>query len=314
MVAPVTIVFLHGMAGGHLQRDDGRKAWLGAAGLMRGSVAGDLRGPLNPAGHIKLFHRPATLYWRRRGFTVHEFAYDWRLSLDAAAERLREFIAALPDRRLIVAAHSMGGCVACRFSALYPEEAARVERAWFFGVPVRGTFSVVEVLLGRFLMTRLVAGASLFRRRGEVLGDLAQACAAMPGLIELLPDPALFPSASILYDRSNWPAQCAPEQALLDRALALKLEMPRSPILDRTIVLASANWRTPGAVERADGGLRLTGETVPGDRVAPFASTTPLPGMSVHPLRFPHAFLLLEPAGLRASTTWGTRAGSAPPP
>ena len=301
MVAPVTIVFLHGMAGGHLERDDGRKVWLSAAGLMRGSVADELRGALNPAGHIKLFHRPAAAYWRRRGYTVHEFAYDWRLSLDDAAARLREFIAALPQRRLIVAAHSMGGCVACRFSALYPEEAARVERAWFFGVPVSGTFSTVEVLLGSFLLPRLVAGAALFRRRGEVLAGLAGACAAMPGLIQLLPDPALFPSASILYKRSNWPAQCAPEQALLDRALELKLEMPRSPILTRTTVFASANWPTPGAVELTDGGLRLSRETVPGDRVTPIASATPLPGMNVHRLRFPHAFLLLEPAGLRAT-------------
>ena len=300
-----TILFLHGMAGGHLERD-GRNVWLSASGLMRGAIGSELQGALNPAGHIKLFHRPAAIYWRSRGFAVREFAYDWRLSLDAAAAQLRETIAAVPiAERVLIAAHSMGGCVACRFSALYPSEARRVERAFFFGVPVRGTFAAVEVLLGQFILPRLVAGASLFRRRTQVLADLSRACSAMPGLIELLPDPALFPSASILYERRYWPPECAPEQVLLDRALVLKREMPASPLLDRTTVLAASRWPTPVGVELAGGVLRLTRETAPGDRVTPFASATPRSGMDVHALRFPHAVLLFEPSGLRRVCSTG---------
>ncbi len=287
-VTGATIVYLHGMAGGHLERD-GRKVWLNASSLVRGTVAGELSGALNPAGHIKLFHRPAAIYWRRRGFEVHEFAYDWRLSFDDAAARLREAIAAIPaGRRLIVAAHSMGGCVACRFSALYPVEARRIERAFFFGVPVRGTFSAVEVLLGRFMLPRLVAGASFLRGRKEVLAELGTVCSRMPGLIDLLPDPALFPAAAGWFERRNWPEDCAPEQALLDRARVLKREMIESPILERTTVLASSNWATSAG-----------DHTVPGDHVTAFVSATPRPGMTVHALRFPHAFLLFEPSGLR---------------
>jgi hypothetical protein len=60
-VTGATIVYLHGMAGGHLERD-GRKVWLNASSLVRGTVAGELSGALNPAGHIKLFHRPAAIY------------------------------------------------------------------------------------------------------------------------------------------------------------------------------------------------------------------------------------------------------------
>ncbi len=295
----MTIVYLHGMAGSHLERDD-RKVWLSATGLVRGSLGDELQGALNPTGQIKLFHRPAAVYWRARGMTVHEFAYDWRLSLDEAALRLRDLIAAQPpEERLLIVAHSMGGCVACRFSALYPEQAERIERAHFFGVPVRGTFAAVEVLLGQFMLPRMVAGASPFRRK-QVLAELAAACAAMPGLIEMLPDPELFPSAAILYDRATWPAACAPEQALLDRALALKREMLLSPILQRVTVLAASNWPTPAGVElAADGrGLRLSGETAPGDGVTPTTSATPLPAMKIHALRFPHAFLLFEPSGL----------------
>jgi pimeloyl-ACP methyl ester carboxylesterase len=273
------------MAGGHLERE-GRKVWLSARGLVRGSLAGQLGGALNPAGHIKLFHRPAAMYWRSRGFAVYEFAYDWRRSLDEAAALLREALASLPSAdRILIAAHSMGGCVACRFSALYPEEAQRVERAFFFGVPVRGTFSAADVILGQFTLPRLVARASVFRPRWKVVQDLSRACAAMPGLIELLPDPALFPSAAALYDCSYWPAECAPAQELLDRSLALKSEMAVSPILDRTTVLAASNWPTHGE---------------PGDGVTALASVLPRAGMPHHPLRFPHAFLLFEPSGLRA--------------
>lgn len=285
------------MAGGHLERD-GQRVWLSAPSLLRGSLAEELQGALSPAGHIKLFHRPAAFYWRRRGFRVHEFAYDWRLSLDDAAKRLEEFVTALEAPRLVIAAHSMGGCVACRWSTLFPVSfAGRVERAYFYGVPVRGTFSAVEVLLGRFLMPRLVAAASPFRRK-EILAGLSKTCASMPGLVDLLPDPALFPSAGLLYQRSNWPEPCAPDQQLLDRALALKAAMPSSPILARSSILAAANWSTPGAVELApDGPLRIARPGIAGDGVTPAASAGEPPSVR---LRFPHAFLLFEPEGLRA--------------
>jgi pimeloyl-ACP methyl ester carboxylesterase len=297
MVAPVTIVYLHGMAGGHLEREGGRKVWLSAAGLVRGSLSGELHGALNPAGHIKLFHRPAAMYWRARGLAVYEFAYDWRLSLDDAARQLRDAVASLADRRLLIVAHSMGGCVACRFSALYPKEAAGVERAYFFGVPVRGAFAAAEVLLGQFRLLRAIAGAAIFRRK-QVLADLRAAGAAMPGLIDLLPDPELFPAARILYEQRNWPAEGAPPQRDLDRALALKREMLRSPILERTTVLAASNWATSGAVDLAGTAGRIR-VALPGDGVTPIASATPLAGMPVHRLRFPHSFLLFEPSGLR---------------
>lgn len=290
------IVFIHGMAGGHLEREDGKRVWLNAATLFRGTLPEEIQGALNPAGQIKLFHRPAAYYWRRQGFRVYEFAYDWRLSLDDAAARLDSFIADLPDSRLIVAAHSMGGCVVCRWSSLFPQP-GRVEHAFFFGVPVRGTFSAVEVLLGRFLLPRLVAGASPFRRK-QVLADLGKACAAMPGLVDLLPDPGLFPSAGLLYQHANWPEECAPAQSLLDRARSLKAAMPASPILARTTILAAANWPTPGAVELSAEGCRricLSRETVPGDGVTPAVSAGP----PVIQMRFPHAFLLFEPEGVR---------------
>lgn len=275
-MATATIVYIHGMAGGHLERD-GCRVWLSGRELARGSVAESLQGTLNPAGHLKLFHRPAALYWRCRGFAVHEFAYDWRASLDDAAARLRDTIASVPAaHRVRIAAHSMGGCVACRFSALYPDEYARVEKAFFFGVPVRGTFAAVDVILGRFALPRLVARASLRRPRKDVLHELSRATSQMPGLIDLFPDPALFPEAAKLYERSAWPPEFAPPRHLLDRSLALKPQLLASPILDRTTVLAS-----------------------PRDRVTTLSSALPRPGIPFHPLHLSHSFLLFELSGLR---------------
>lgn len=290
------------MGGGHLVAEPGGpKIWFSLNSLLRGSVADGLRGALNPAGHIKLFHRPAAIYWRRRGFNVLEFSYDWRLSFDEAAARLRDAVAAVPaGQRVLIAAHSMGGCVACRFSTLYPVEARRVEHSYFFGVPILGTFSAVEVLLCQFFLPRLVARASIFRGRKQVLTDLGNACAAMPGLADLMPDPARYASASILFDRRNWPPHCAPEQQVLDRALALKREMPASPILDRTTVLASEAYATPAGVKLVDGQVQLSGETAPGDGVTLFSSAAPLPELPVQRLRLPHGVLLFEPSGLRA--------------
>lgn len=290
------IVFLHGMAGGHLERN-GKRVWLSAPALWKGTIAEELQGALNPAGHLKLFHRPAAFYWRRRGFRVHEFTYDWRLSLDDAAARLEEFVASLGVPRVIIAAHSMGGCVACRWSALYPDSAAsRVEHAYLFGVPVRGTFSAVEVLLGRFLLPRLVAAASPLNRK-RVLAGLSRACAAMPGLVDLLPDPVLFPSAALLFERAHWPEGGAPEQQLLDRSLELKSALAASPLLARATILAADLWPTPGAVELVNGEIRIGRPALPGDGVVPVVSAGSPPGVR---LRLPHAFLMFEPAGLRS--------------
>ena len=133
-----------------------------------------------------------------------------------------------------------------------------------------------------------------------MLADIGNACAAMPGLADLLPDPAVYPSASILFDRRYWPPHCAPVQSVLDRALALKREMPLSPILDRTTVLASEAYATPAGVRLAGGQIQLSGETAPGDSVTLFSSAAPLPVLPVHRLRLPHAILLFEPSGLRA--------------
>ena len=175
-----------------------------------------------------------------------------------------------------------------------------MERAFFFGVPVRGTFAAVEVLLGQFLLPRLVARASILRGRRQVLDELGAACSAMPGLAELLPDPELYPSAAILFEHRNWPARCAPPQESLDRARELKRALPSSPLLERTTVLAASRWATPAGVELSDDRVvRLSGETAPGDGVTPFASATPVGVMRIRELRFPHAFLLFEPAGLR---------------
>jgi pimeloyl-ACP methyl ester carboxylesterase len=289
------IVYLHGMAGGHLvSPDDGRLAWLSTHAILRGEVGSglDIARRLDPAGHVKLFHRPASLYWRvSRGIRVWEFAYDWRLSLDNGARLLAQLIAGIPsDLPLRLVAHSMGGCVACRWSSLFPEVCARrVERAFFLGVPVHGSFAAVQVLRGEFGLQKALSLAAFGKSRRTAIAEMRDACVRMPGVVDLLPDPARFPSAHRLYDTRAWPTEAAPTQELLDRSLALKAAMPQSPILERTTVLASGHWPTEGDA----------GTTVAGDGVTTLISARAAQAADYVPLHFPHAFLMLEPKAIR---------------
>ncbi|MCC6540050.1 MAG: hypothetical protein IT162_21055 [Bryobacterales bacterium] len=298
------LVYLHGMAGCHLRRPaDGHYVWLAAGALWRGSLGGDLAGPLEPAGHLRLVHSAAAAYWRWRGARVHEFSYDWRQSLDHSAAALARWIEQrLPaPRRYRVAAHSMGGCVVLRMAALFPEVAGRVDSALLYGAPVRGTFAAVEVLLGRFLLTRLVARAAAPGKRQQTLETLCAATAAMPGMTDLLPDPAFYPSAALLYQSARWPAHCRPPQPQLDASLRTRQAM-RAPLPPWAVVAASPAWPTPcEAALDARGEVMLTPRRAPGDRVTLLDSAT-AGGQRPHtPLRLPHGFLLYEPAAWRAA-------------
>ncbi|MBM3798102.1 MAG: hypothetical protein FJW31_29615 [Acidobacteria bacterium] len=234
---------------------------------------------------------------------MHEFSYDWRQSLDDSAAALARWIQAeLPEpRRYRIAAHSMGGCVAMRMATLFPRVAERAGTALLCGVPLRGTFAAVDVMLGSFLLPRLVAGASFGRRR-QTLDELCAACAAMPGLTDLLPDPDCHPSAALLYKTENWPVRCRPPQAQLDASLRMKQALRTAPPGWATAA-ASRAWPTPCEVALdARGEVALTSRRAPGDVVTPLDSATAGAQLPLATLRLPHGFLLYEPAGWRAAS------------
>lgn len=291
------------MAGCHLRRRaDRRNVWLTAGTVWRGSLGAELGGLLEPAGHLRMVHGAASAYWRWRGVRVHEFSYDWRQSLDDSAAALaRRIEAEVPaPRRYRIAAHSMGGCVAMRMAALFPPVAERADAALLYGVPLRGTFAAVDVMLGSFLLPRLVAGISRGRRQ-QTLDELCAACAAMPGLTDLLPDPDCYPSAALLYESANWPLRCRPAQAQLDASLRMKSVL-RASMPGWAAAAASQAWPTPCEVALdARGEIALTSRRAPGDAVTLLDSATAGAQLPLTALRLPHGFLLYEPAGWRAA-------------
>src|SRR5262249_38683365 len=148
---------------------------------------------LEPDGHLWIKYGRAARRWRRAGFVVHEFSFDWRKGIARCADALYLHVETLrlsrPGKSFVLAAHSMGGLVACVYAARQPERRDRIERAVFFGSPLRGSYAAVEAVLGTYDLIRKLALIS----RGDDLDDLRRMAATLPGLIDMLPDPEVFP-------------------------------------------------------------------------------------------------------------------------
>ncbi|MFF4019876.1 esterase/lipase family protein [Streptomyces sp. NPDC001843] len=114
--------------------------------------------------------------------SVHEFCYDWRQSNEYSAERLRDFVqkllrrrrATVPDARVVLIGHSMGGLVA-RFYAECLDEQRDVRRVVTIGTPFRGSVKALTVLANGFV------------RLGPVKFSLGELARSLPSVAELLP-------------------------------------------------------------------------------------------------------------------------------
>lgn len=113
---------------------------------------------------------------------IHEFPYDWRQSNEYTAERLRCFIqtmlvrrrAAVPDAKVVLIGHSMGGLVA-RFFAECLDERRDTRRIVTIGTPYQGSIKALTVLANGFI------------RLGPVKLALGELTRSLPSVAELLP-------------------------------------------------------------------------------------------------------------------------------
>ena len=80
---------------------------------------------------------------RRAGYPVYPFDYDWRLDVEASAQRLDAFIQRLHAPRVVLVGHSMGGLVARQYAAR-SERVARLERVITVGTPYWGAPAMAE--------------------------------------------------------------------------------------------------------------------------------------------------------------------------
>lgn len=116
---------------------------------------------------------------------VYVFSFDWRRSIEAAADELVRFVSEVTSKLAVSAGgdwtgrvdfvcHSMGGLVLRAFLARYPQP-AHFGRVVFLGVPHRGSLDAVDAMVRG--MTVLFGGRKEMRKLARTL----------PGIYELLP-------------------------------------------------------------------------------------------------------------------------------
>jgi pimeloyl-ACP methyl ester carboxylesterase len=125
---------------------------------------------------------------------VIRFPYDWRRTVQEAAEALAEVVASAldqhPDQPLRLLAHSMGGLVVRAMVAGHPELWARIVdrpggRFVMVGTPNNGSHLMVETLLGKSGSIRKLAVMDVKHDMRELLDIVA----GFPGAVQLLPRP-----------------------------------------------------------------------------------------------------------------------------
>jgi pimeloyl-ACP methyl ester carboxylesterase/V8-like Glu-specific endopeptidase len=300
------VLWLHGIMGAHLDSADGR-AWLDVERILLGDLAGRLAlgsdgvsdawhgPPAWPGPHLKLKYQRAADAWRDEGLVVHGFSYDWRKPVEVEAERLHAFVETLarerPGKKLLLVAHSMGGLVSAAWAAAHPEWKERIDRAVLLGSPLRGSYAPFEAIHGTYPVFRKLAQASL-RNSLEQLQGMAR---TLSGLVDMLPDPAVFADAAAIYAGDAWRTTYAPEAGSLARSRALKAKLASSPLLERAVALVSVAHGTVSSVEDALAGRRAG----PGDGTVPIASAAP-PGLPAYVVNREHSDLPRDPLAIAA--------------
>jgi pimeloyl-ACP methyl ester carboxylesterase len=306
------IVFLHGLMGGHLDRPGflGERVWLNPVAILAGSAAARLSlGPdgvseqmpgnsIEAAGHLQLVYAAAALAWKQNRFVVHQFSYDWRKGVDLAADRLQTFLNALarPGRRFVLVGHSMGGVIACRYAQRHGEWSDLVQKAIFMGSPLKGSFAPMEAVIGTYPFVQKLAGIAIGPDRTTEYRQMAK---TLPGLIDLLADPATFPSAEPMYAQAKWPDGIVPAQRWLDQSKALKRAVVASPLLDRTTLLVSLGHPTVSSAVLQGGFLEAGPKNGKGDGTVPAASAV-VDGVPAFQASYEHSMLPLDPAVIAA--------------
>jgi pimeloyl-ACP methyl ester carboxylesterase len=306
------IIFLHGIMGAHLDAPE-RRIWLDVKELAGGYVAEWLTLAadgltdatsgqyVRPGPHVESKYEDASRAWREAGFVVHAFSYDWRKGVALCADMLHFFVESLalqrPGRPFVLVAHSMGGLVASVYGARHPEWRQRIQRAVFLGSPLGGSYAPVEAVLGTYPFFQKLALVSVHND----IEDLRRTSRTLPGLMDMLPDPRLFPDIEPLYDARNWPGGIVPEQQWLTQSLALKRTIAESPLLEKTTLLVATGHPTVCRLVLDKGVLAPGPRAERGDGTVP-ARAAVLPGLSAWRAQNEHTDLAKDPLCIQAVT------------
>lgn len=286
-----TVFVVPGVMGSHLDARDGAArdhVWLNPVRLVSGefrrlTVMAGARDD-KAAGGITLgglyrTYLPLVLALDER-WDVVPVAYDWRLPVRTAADRLAGVIGDHFDGRpgpAHVVCHSMGGLVARMLIAAHRDvwdamdsakDRAKGGRLVMLGTPNRGAFSIALAFSGDDRLVRWLAALDLVNSKADILRVIA----SLPGLYELLTAPDAGPDGSdtaSLYDAASWAGGYMDADLLGQARATHALLASRGLDPERMYYVAGAGHETPDAVKVGTGGRFRYRTTRAGDGRVP---------------------------------------------
>jgi pimeloyl-ACP methyl ester carboxylesterase len=259
-----------------------------------GRLAAGAPDPVFSPGVIGISYWPLRQYLRLAGFNADFHPFDWRLGIDALADGLVQRLAG-ENRPVMLVAHSMGGLVARVALGRGP---GPVTRLVTLGSPQHGSFAVTRAFDQSSEVVQWLDQVDRTRNAR----DMAQIFAAFPGLVGMLPDPAVLRTPDFTT-ASNWPAAMVrPADAALAAARLLRDSLPaKLPGVDTVAIVGTGQ---PTAVGAATSSATSRIDYFPGegDGTVPLASAAWKGADRIWYAQAEHARMPLVPALARAVT------------
>jgi pimeloyl-ACP methyl ester carboxylesterase len=309
----MTVIVVPGIVGTALS-DAQRPIWIDVLRILEGhlgdltlrpgatwDVDQDLDGRAVADGElISTAYGPLTTYLELLGYDVIACGFDWRRSIRSAAQRLREKIAAAiaryPGNAITIVGHSMGCLATIRAVHDDPAIEARIARAVFVAPPWKGSFVPLQAAANRYWLEQVVQLLLPLHDR-----QVSKFLCSLPGLAELMPDPAEFSGDWARFDPVA-PPLSAYLPGLVDRAVTLRRELdaPAAPgakaaeerLMKRSIIILGARRDTP--INAHPGDKPSFTFTRTGDNTVPVRSAWD-ERATIYEGRWAHSFMTAEP-------------------
>lgn len=258
------VVVINGIMGAKLDVVDRRgkrdAVWVDYWSLFRGHIEDlelDLQGREKNAGNsvrvAGLFPEYLPLVAELdRHWHVLQFPFDWRQDIDLSARRLAEEIQRWSlGEPVHIVAHSMGGLVARRFCAKFPEVWAAMKdpdgrgrggRLAMLGTPNQGSFAIPMVFCGAEPIVGKLALLDVHHDQDELLSIFA----TFPGCYQMLPSPErTFSDDRLkLFARESW-GKLAVHAQHLELGRAFQRDLSRVIDPERLVYVAGYGRATP---------------------------------------------------------------------